>query len=146
LPGFPRAGKLAARGVKHPKFSNVTHGTVNRIRQVRLRSRLAALRASTVIGCFTGLLLFFAPVAFVAPIRAAEVNNTLPAEEEETKSSSSVNAAHNQIRQRTRHATPTFMPVLRATCVITSSRARTTAPDGLSEHAHREGLGTPLRC
>jgi hypothetical protein len=91
------------------------------------------------------MLLLFAPVALVSPVRVSETNNTLPAEQE-TESNSHVESTHNQYRQRSRLAEATFMPVLRNTCIVRSSHARTSAPGGLNEHALREGLGTPLRC
>jgi hypothetical protein len=90
------------------------------------------------------MLLLLAPVAVVTPVRGFEVNNTVPAEEE-TKSTSQVEATHTQNRHRSRPQA-TFMPILRSTCIVTSSHALTSAPNGLNEHAHREGLGTPLRC
>jgi hypothetical protein len=105
----------------------------------------ASPQASPVLCCFASMLLLAAPIAVVTPVRASEINNTLPAEEE-TKSASEVNATHNQIRHRSRPMKTTFMPVLRSTCIVTSSHARTSAPNGLNEHAQREGLGTPLRC
>lgn len=111
----------------------------------RLLQPLGSPHASPMFCCLVGFMLFAAPVVFVAPLRATEVNNTLPAEEE-TKSASPAGATQHQSRQRARTSSATFMPVLRATCIITSSRARTSAPDGLSEHAHRKGLGTPMRC
>ena len=105
----------------------------------------ASFHASPALCCLASLLLFAAPVAMASPVRASEVNNTLPAEEE-SKSSSQVEATHNQVRHRSRHSGATFMPVLRDTCIVTSKHAQTRAPHGLGEHAHREGLGTPLRC
>jgi hypothetical protein len=108
-------------------------------------SALASLHASPLVCCFAGLILFAAPVALVAPVRAAETNNTLPAEEE-TKSSSHESATHNQTRHRSRHSAVATVSVLKAVCTTTSCRAPLPAPNGLSEHVHRAGLGTPLRC
>jgi hypothetical protein len=93
---------------------------------------------------FASILLLLAPVAVVTPLRGTEINNTLPAEEE-TKPKSEVEATHTQNRHRSRPLA-TFLPLLRSTCIVTSSYALTSAPNGLNEHAHREGLGTPLRC
>lgn len=111
----------------------------------RVLRRSASLQASPVFCCLVSVMLFAAPVALAAPVRTTEVNNTLPAEEE-TKPTSSVGATQSQTRHRTRHISATFVPVLKSICIITGIRAQTRAPFGLSEHAHREGLGTPLRC
>jgi hypothetical protein len=105
---------------------------------------LLSLRASAVVCCLAGLLLLGAPIALWAPIRASESNNTLPAEEE-TKSGPSTGVTSNQARRRYR-VFAKQLPVLTETSIHTSSRARTSAPYGQSEHALREGLGTPLRC
>jgi hypothetical protein len=91
------------------------------------------------------LLLLGAPIAMVAPVRASETNNTLPAEEE-SKSGSPTEAKHNPTRQRFRHSALKPLPASGDISINTSSRAPLPAPNGLSEHAHREGLGTPLRC
>jgi hypothetical protein len=91
------------------------------------------------------LLLLAAPIALVSPVRASESNNTVPAEEE-SKSGSPTEAKHNQTRHRLRPASAKPLPILSDTSISTSSRAPLPAPNGLSEHAHREGLGTPLRC
>jgi len=111
----------------------------------RSLTALASLSASPVISLLAGLLLFAAPIALVTPVRASETNNTLPAEEE-SKSSSQAGATHNQAGQRVRIIGAIAAPVLRSTHTISSSQAQTSAPNGLSEHALREGLGTPLRC
>jgi hypothetical protein len=91
------------------------------------------------------LLLFAAPIAWVAPVRASETNSSLPAEEE-TKSTSQEGTTHNQTRHRARHIAVATVSVLKTLYTTTSSRVQSPAPNGLSEHAHREGLGTPLRC
>ena len=118
---------------------------MNRSRRSRRLRFFGSPQASPAFCCLVGLMLFAAPVALVAPVRGTEVNNTLPAEEE-TKSSSSEGVTHSQVRHRSRHSIASFTPVLRTTSNTSSSFARTCAPQGTSEHAHREGLGTPLRC
>jgi hypothetical protein len=106
---------------------------------------LASLNASPVISFLAGVLLFAAPIALVTPVRASETNNTLPAEEE-SKSSSQAGATDHQARQRSRIVGAIVTPFLSSTNSISSSQAQMSAPNGLSEHALREGLGTPLRC
>lgn len=118
---------------------------MNHSRRSRLLRFFGSPQASPAFCCLVGMMLFSAPVALVAPLRGTEVNNTLPAEEE-TKSTSSEGATQSQIRHRSRHSSASFTPVLRTITIASSSRAQSRAPNGLSEHAHREGLGTPLRC
>jgi hypothetical protein len=117
------------------------------IRRIFVRSlkALVSFQTSPVVCCLASLLLLGAPIALVAPARASESNNTLPAEEE-TKSGSPTEAKHNQTRHRLRPLSAKPLPVSSDISITTSSRAPLSAPNGLSEHAHREGLGTPLRC
>ena len=109
------------------------------------RKALVSFRTSPVICCLASVLLLGAPIALVAPARASESNNTLPAEEE-TKSGSPTSETHHQTRHRVRHPGAKPLPAPGDISINPSSRARLPAPNGLSEHAHREGLGTPLRC
>jgi hypothetical protein len=112
---------------------------------VRSRKSLVSYRTSPVVCCLASLLLLGAPIAIVAPARASETSNTLPAEEE-SKSGSPTEAKHNPTRQRFRHTSAKPLPAPSDISIDSSSRAPLPAPDGLSEHAHREGLGTPRRC
>jgi hypothetical protein len=112
---------------------------------IRSRKAVTSLSTSPAICCLASLLLLAAPIAIVAPVRASETNNSVPAEEE-SKSGSATEANHHQTRQRSRQRGAKSLPALCDIRITLSSRAPLPAPNGLSEHALREGLGTPLRC
>jgi hypothetical protein len=111
----------------------------------RLLQQLGSLYLSPGFCTLVCVMLFATPVALAAPVRIYESNSPFPVEEE-TKSSSPAGATEGHYRQRVRSVGATIQPVLRTSCEVSSGDARTRAPNGSSEHAFREGLGTPLRC